>query len=59
MSNDEKRYEAEQAETKKHASNRRQKKTRKRAPKLANPAQRSIADSQPNAAPTHEEGDHR
>jgi hypothetical protein len=56
---DEKRYEEEQAEKKKHAANRRRKKTGKRKPKLANPPQRSIADSQPNATPTHEGGNHR
>jgi hypothetical protein len=57
--NDEKRYAEEQAEKKKHAANGRRKKTKKRAPKIANPPQRSIADSQPNATPTHEEGNHR
>jgi hypothetical protein len=57
--NDEKRYEEEQADKKNHAANRRRKKTKKRTPKLANPPQRSIADSQPDAAPTHEEGSHR
>ncbi|MFZ0582529.1 MAG: hypothetical protein WAN72_22990 [Candidatus Acidiferrales bacterium] len=57
--NDEKRNEAEQAEKKQQATNRRRKKTEKRPPKLANPSQRSTADSQPDAAPTHEEGNHR
>lgn len=57
--NDEKRYQEKQAEKKKHAANRRRKKAKKRAPKLANPSQRSIADAQPNATPTHEEGNHR
>lgn len=57
--NDEKRYEEEQAEKKKRATNRCRKKATKRAPKLANPPQRSIADSQPDATPTHEEGNHR
>ncbi len=57
--NDEKRFEEEQAGKKKLAANRRRKKTKKRAPKLANPPQRSIADSRPNATPTHEEGNHR
>jgi hypothetical protein len=56
---DEKRYEEEQDEKKKHAANRRRKKTKKRAPKLANPPQRSTADSQPDATATHEEGNHR
>jgi hypothetical protein len=57
--NDEKRYEEEQAEKKKRAANRPRKKTRKRAPKLANPPQRSTADSRPGATPTHEEGNRR
>jgi hypothetical protein len=57
--NDEKRYEDEQAVKKKHAASRRRKKTKKRAPKLANPPQRSTADSKPDAALTHEEGNHR
>ena len=58
-SNDEKRYEEEQAEKKKHAANRRRKKAKKRAPKLAKSLQPPIDDSQPNATPTHEEGNHR
>jgi len=57
--NDEKRDVEEQAEERKHAANRRRKKTKKRAPKIANLLQRSIADSQPNATPTHEEGNHQ
>jgi hypothetical protein len=57
--NDEKRYEEEQAEKKKHAAKRRRKKTTKRAPKLANPPQRSTSDSQSEGTPTHEEGNHR
>jgi hypothetical protein len=57
--NDEKRYQEEQAEKKKHAANGRRKKTKKRAPKLANPQLQSTADSQPNATRTHEEGNHR
>jgi hypothetical protein len=56
---DEKRYEVERAEKKKHADTRRRKKTKKRAPKLAKLTQRSTADSQPNATPTQEEGNHR
>jgi hypothetical protein len=56
---DEKRYEEEQPEKKKRAANRRRMKTKKRAPRLANPPQRSIADSQPDATPTHEEGSHQ
>jgi hypothetical protein len=56
---DEKRNEAEHAEKKQRASNRHRKKTEKRPLKLANPSQRSTADSQPDAAPTHEEGNHR
>ena len=56
---DEKRYEEDQAEKKKHAANRRRKKAKKHALKLANPLQRSAADSQPEATPTHEEGNHR
>ncbi|MFZ0885844.1 MAG: hypothetical protein WAN14_20750 [Candidatus Acidiferrales bacterium] len=57
--NDEKRYEEEQAEKKKHAANRRRKKTKERAPKLANPPQRSTVDLQPDATPTHEEGNYQ
>ena len=57
--NDEKRNEAEQAEKKQQATNRRRKMTEQRPRKLANPPQRSIAYSQPNATPTHEEGHHR
>lgn len=57
--NDEKRYEEERAERKKHATNRRRKKTKKPAPKLAKSPQPSIAISQPNATPPHEEGNHR
>jgi hypothetical protein len=57
--NDEKRYEAEQAKKKKHAANTRRKKPKKRAPKLANPPHRSAADSQLEATPTHEEGNHQ
>ena len=48
-----------QAAKRKHAANRRRKRARKRAPKLANPPQRSTADSQSEATPTHEEGNHR
>ena len=57
--NDEQRYEEEQAEKKKHAANRRRKKTKKRAPKFTKPPQRSTTDSQPNATPTHEGGNHQ
>jgi len=55
----ERRYEKYQAEKKEYAANRRRKKTKKRAAKLANPPQRPTADSQPDAKPTHEEGNHR
>jgi hypothetical protein len=58
-SNDEKRYEKEQAEKQKRAAKRRRKTTKKRTPILANPPQRSTADSQPDSTPTHEEGNHR
>jgi hypothetical protein len=57
--NDKKRYEEEQAEKKKHAAKRRRKKPKKRAPKRASPAQATIADSQLNSTPTHEEGSHQ
>jgi len=57
--NGEKRYEEEQAEKKKNAANRLRKKTRKRAPKLANPSQQSTRDSQPDATPTQGEGSHQ
>jgi hypothetical protein len=57
--NDEKRHEEDHAEKKKHAASRRRKKTKKRASKLANPPQRSTADSRPDPRATHEEGNHR
>ena len=57
--NGEKRYEEEQAEKKKNAANRLRKKTKKRAPKLANPPQQSTRDSQPDATPTQGEGSHQ
>ena len=57
--NDEKRFEEEQAEQKKLAANRRRKKTKMRAPNLANPPKRSTADSQPDATSKQEEGNHR
>jgi hypothetical protein len=57
--NDEKRYEAEQAEKIKHAADRRRKQTKKRAPKLANPPQRPTSNSQPDATPAHEAGNRR
>ena len=56
---DEKRYEEEQAEKKKRAAKRRRMKTKKRAPKLANPQRRSTSDAQLDATPTQEEGTHQ
>ncbi|HWO38275.1 MAG TPA: hypothetical protein VNO32_56600 [Candidatus Acidoferrum sp.] len=55
---EEKRCKEEQAK-KARAAKKRRTKTKKRAPKLANPPQRSTADPQTNATPTHEEGNHR
>ena len=57
--NDGKRHEEELGEKKKHAASRRRKKTKKRAPKLANPPQRSPADSPPDATPAYEKGNRR
>ena len=57
--NDEKCCEEEQAEKKKHAASRRRKKQKERTPKLANPTQRSTADSRPDPTLPHEEGTYR
>jgi len=56
---DEKRFEEEQTEKGKHTASRRRKKAKQRAPKLANPPQRSPADSRPDRTPTHEEANYR